>query len=119
MSTHVCFIFFFSPYSFRCHQTTEPLSQLPQSTTTVTTTTRPATTTTTRSRLTTRSRIGGPKAGGLRLSIVVFSFPRLCEGLALSLCNISVLRYLMLPLTLVCIELCIRALEALACNIKL
>src|SRR3990170_4514984 len=84
MSTHVCFTFFF-PIFIRCHQTTEPLSQLPQSTTLVTTTTRLATTTATRSRLTTRSRIGGPKAGGLRLSIVAFILPRLCEGLPLSL----------------------------------
>src|SRR3989337_2312290 len=86
MSTHVCFTFFF-PIFIQCRQTTEPLRLPPLLTTTVatTTTTLPAITTT-RSRRTTRSRIGGSRAGGPRLSIVDFILPRLCEGY-LSLCN--------------------------------
>src|SRR3990170_1467180 len=86
MSTHVCFTFFL-PRFIQCQQMTEPLRLPPRLTTTVatTTTTLPASTTT-RSRPTTRSRIGGSRAGGPRLSIVDFILPRLCEGY-LSLCN--------------------------------
>jgi hypothetical protein len=56
---------------------------MPPSTTS--TTTSPESTTTTRSRLTTRSRIGGSRAGGLRLSIVAFIFTPPSNGLSISL----------------------------------